>query len=114
MTRVAPRCAQVAAQHVRLERCDAGNYHVTALASPPRAWLNGRQLSAGRASMVAPGDELELGERGVAATAFRVKMVHASVWQQLGADGGEGVNGAASANGNGAHHAAASKERSLV
>ena len=78
---------QVAPQHVRLERDSEGNYHVTALATPSRAWLNGRQLEPQRASQVAPGDELEVGERGDPSIAFRVKMVHASVWQQLGAGG---------------------------
>ncbi len=110
---------QVAPQHVRLERDGEGNYHVTALATPPRAWLNGRQLEPQRASRVAPGDELEVGERGDLATAFRVKMVHASVWRQLGA-GGNSASGAHMAEDEGAYagkngaSAASAKEPILV
>ncbi|KAK9843651.1 hypothetical protein WJX81_001154 [Elliptochloris bilobata] len=94
--------AEVAPEHVRLERNSTGSYHVTALASPSAAWLNGRQLEPGHASMLCPGDELELGTRGHPDTSFRVKMVHASVWRQLGAGNGHGGPGGGPAGGNGA------------
>ena len=95
---------QVAPEHVRLERDGAGSYRVTALASPSAAWLNGRQLEPRQPATINPGDELELGARGHADTTFRVKMVHASVWRQLGAGGGS-MGGPAGGNGagNGLH-----------
>ena len=83
---------------MRLERDGAGSYRVTALASPSAAWLNGRQLEPRAPATINPGDELELGARGHADTTFRVKMVHASVWRQLGAGGGS-MGGPAGGNG---------------
>ena len=98
---------QVAPEHVRLERDGAGSFRVTALASPSAAWLNGRQLEPRLPAALSPGDELELGARGHPDTTFRVKMVHASVWRQLGAGNGSGdpMGGPAGGNGvgNGVH-----------
>ena len=90
---------------MRLERDGAGSYRVTALASPSAAWLNGRHLEPRQPATINPGDELELGARGHLDTTFRVKMVHASVWRQLGAGAGGPTGGPAGGNGagNGVH-----------
>lgn len=85
-----------------MERDGAGSYRITALASPSAAWLNGRQLEPRQPATINPGDELELGARGHPDTTFRVKMVHASVWRQLGAGAGSGGPMAGPAGGNGA------------
>lgn len=65
------------------------------MGSPSGTWLNGRRLPARLPNQICPGDELCFGCRETEAVRFRVKMVHASVIEQLseGADGSSLQNG---------------------
>lgn len=87
---------QVSERHAVVKKDSDGSYFVTDLASTTGTWLNNKRLTPDRPVRLCPGDELEFGCREEASLLYRVKLVHTSVWEQLGAaDSGKGPSGAA-------------------
>lgn len=83
--------AQVAEAHARLHNSDAGGYMVEDLASPSGTFLNGRRLSPRQPTQLCPGDELCFGCKETEAVRYKIKMVHASVCEQLSQNGSNGL-----------------------
>ncbi len=81
----------MAEAHARLRNSEAGGYTVEDLASPSGTWLNGRRLQPRQPAQLCPGDELCFGCRETEAVRYRIKMVHASVCEQLSSENGNGL-----------------------
>lgn len=75
--------AQVKDRHAHVQRQPCGKYTIEDLASPLGTWLNGKKLVAGQRATLCPGDEIVFGAKQGESLTYRVKMVHASVWDQL-------------------------------
>ncbi len=85
-------------KHAHLQRQPCGKYTIEDLATSSGTWLNGRKIGAGQQHTLLPGDELAFGAKQGEGITYRVKMVHASVWDQLNngqasarAEGSEGL-----------------------
>ena len=66
-----------------MQRQPCGKHTIEDLASPSGTWLNGRKLAAGQQATLCPGDTIVFGAKQGESLTYRVKMVHASVWDQL-------------------------------
>ena len=74
---------QVKDRHAQLQRHPDGKYTVEDLDSPSGTWLNGKKLAAGQRATLCPGDEIAFGAKGDISVTYRIKLIHASVWDQL-------------------------------
>ena len=66
-----------------VQRQDDGKYTLEGLASTSGTWLNGKKIMVGQRATLCPGDEIVFGAKQGEGLAYRVKLVHASVWDQL-------------------------------
>lgn len=73
---------QVSMRHARLFK-ESDDFWIVDLGSAQGTWLNGNRLRVQQKQRVSPGDEVVIGKRGVEDLTFKVKMVHASVWDQV-------------------------------
>jgi len=70
-------------KHAHLQRQPCGKYTIEDLATSSGTWLNGKKIGAGQQHTLLPGDEIAFGAKQGEGITYRVKMVHASVWDQL-------------------------------
>ncbi|CAK0785225.1 hypothetical protein CVIRNUC_008431 [Coccomyxa viridis] len=74
---------QVKDRHAHVQRQADGGYTIEDLGSPCGTFVNGKKLAAGQRSKLCPGDEVAFGAKAGAHCTYRVKLIHASVWDQL-------------------------------
>ena len=74
---------QVKDRHAHVQRQADGGYTIEDLGSPCGTFINGKRLAAGQHSKLCPGDEVAFGAKAGAHCTYRVKLIHASVWDQL-------------------------------
>ena len=70
-------------KHAHVQRQPDGKYTLEGLASASGTWLNGKKITAGQRATLCPGDEIVFGAKQGEGLAYRVKLIHASVWDQL-------------------------------
>ncbi len=74
---------KVEEKHAHVQRQPDGKYTIEGLASTSGTWLNGKKIMAGQRTTLCPGDEIVFGAKQGEGLAYRVKLIHASVWDQL-------------------------------
>lgn len=78
---------QVKERHAHLQKEADGKYVIEDLFTSG-TWLNGRKLIAGQRHKLCPGDEIAFGAKQDKSLTYRVKLIHASVWNQLNSEEG--------------------------
>ena len=74
---------QVKDRHAHVQRQADGGYTIEDLGSPCGTFINGKKLLAGQRCTLSPGDEVAFGAKAGEHCTYRVKLIHASVWDQL-------------------------------
>ena len=74
---------QVKDRHAHVQRQADGGYTIEDLGSPCGTFINGKKLLAGQRCTLSPGDVVAFGAKAGDHCTYRVKLIHASVWEQL-------------------------------